>query len=108
MDSLRLVHVPVQPLHGDPHIDGNCCARLRDPCSLTSRQLASARRSGTYHHSVESVASFYPPIDTELLEILSLTRSVCVATWCWMQPERAPEDEEGAHFHLSPLRKEVQ
>jgi hypothetical protein len=34
-------------------------------------------------------------------------RSLCVAVWCWAQPERAPEVDEAADVHLRLLRGET-
>lgn len=44
------------------------------------------------------------PADRELLELLERARSLCVAVWCWVQPERAPEVAGAASFHLRLLR----
>jgi hypothetical protein len=34
--------------------------------------------------------------DRARLELLRQLRSLCVAVWCWLQPERAPEVAEAA------------
>ncbi len=52
-----------------------------------------------------SVAACYPDVDWILLDLLSDARSFTVATWCWMQPGRAPEVREAARHHLERLRE---
>ena len=42
--------------------------------------------------------------DRDLLANLRRLRSVCVAVWCSVQPDRAPEVAEAADFHLRALR----
>jgi len=43
--------------------------------------------------------------DSQLLALLRRLRSVCVAVWCSVQPERAPEVAEAAAFHLRLQRE---
>ena len=41
----------------------------------------------------------------ELLAVLRDLRSVCVAVWCWADPDRAPEKREAAAYHLRRLQE---
>ena len=50
-------------------------------------------------------AALFPELDPEALEVASRLVSACVATWCWVQPGRAPEVDEAARFHLRRLRE---
>lgn len=102
--SIQSFDFPVQPLHGDPHLDGNVLRTADGPLFIDFEASCIGPKEWDLSSLGGGVASFYPPIDSALLEILSLTRSLCVAAWCWMQPERAPEVEEAARFHLSRLR----
>jgi hypothetical protein len=45
-----------------------------------------------------------PQLDKRLIEILGSFKSLCVAVWCWSQPNRAPEVREAAKYHLGRLR----
>jgi hypothetical protein len=105
--SIRSLDFPVRPLHGDPHLDVNVLRTAKGPVFIDFEASCVGPKEWDLSSLGEEVASFYPPIDSALLEVLSLTRSLCVATWCWMQPGRAPEVDEAAHFHLSRLRNAV-
>jgi hypothetical protein len=105
--SIKSFDFLVRPLHGDPHLDGNLLRTAEGPLFVDFEASCFGPKEWDLSSLGEEVASFYPPVDSALLEIMSLTRSLCVVTWCWTQPERAPEVEEAAHFHLSRLRKEV-
>jgi len=50
------------------------------------------------------VLGFFPDADRALISTLRRMRSVCVATKCWVAPERAPEVREAANVHLMLLR----
>jgi hypothetical protein len=56
------------------------------------------------HRFAREVAMNYLGADVALVDQLREARSLCVAAWCWMHPERAPEVKEAAHFHLNVLR----
>jgi len=107
LDSLGAFDFPVQPLHGEPHPEGNVLRTAEGPVFVDFEAACIGPKEWDLSSLGREVASFYPPTNSALLEILSLTRSLCVAAWCWMQPERAPEVEEAAHFHLSRLRNAV-
>jgi hypothetical protein len=47
----------------------------------------------------------FAPFDDDLLRILEVARSVCVATWCWRDPDRNPEMREAAEYHLARVRE---
>jgi len=104
LDSLGAFDFPAQPLHGEPHLDGNILRTAEGPVFVDFEAACIGPKEWDLTSLGGEVASFYPPSDSALLKILNLTRSLCVATWCWMQPERAPEVEEAAYFHLSRLR----
>jgi hypothetical protein len=91
-----------RPLHGEAHL-GNV---VRTGAGLRWFDFESACRG-----PVEWDASTLPEgargafdVDQGLLELLGRARSLCVAVWCWVQPERAPVVAEAAHVHLRLLR----
>lgn len=104
LDSLRALELHQHPLHGDPHLDGNVLFTTGGPLFIDFEAACLGPKEWDLSSLPASVASFYPHVNSSLLESLRLTRSLCVAAWCWMQPDRAPEVEEAAHFHLSRLR----
>jgi hypothetical protein len=104
LNSLQTLDFPVQPLHGDPHLDGNILRTADGPVFIDFEASCTGPKEWDLSSLGGEVASFYSTVDFALLEILSLTRSLCVTALCWMQPERAPEVEEAAYFHLSRLR----
>lgn len=46
----------------------------------------------------------YGAIDPSLLSLMTTARIFCVTTWCWTQPDRAPEVREAAEYHLERLK----
>jgi len=108
LDSLQAIDAPVQPLHSDPHVDGNVLSTTAGPVFVEFEAACIGPKEWDLSSLGREVAVFYPPVDFGLLETLRLVRSLCVATWCWTQPERAPEVEEAARYHLTRLRKKMQ
>ena len=51
-------------------------------------------------------ASFFPRVDHDLLALLRVLNSACVATWCWSRPEY-PEMRSHAEFHLERVKQAV-
>jgi hypothetical protein len=47
----------------------------------------------------------YGTVDRSLLSLLRTARLLCVTTWCWTQPDRAPEIREAAEYHLKNLKR---
>lgn len=108
LDSIQAFDFPVQPLHGDPHVDGNVLLTSAGPVFVDFEAVCVGPKEWDLSSLGREVTALYPPVDSGLLENLSLARSLCVATWCWMQPERAPEVAEAAGYHLSRLRTKAQ
>jgi molybdopterin-guanine dinucleotide biosynthesis protein A len=101
LDAFRL---PERALHGGPH-DANLL-RTRD--GLRWIDLDSACRGPLEWDAAfltPEAAALFPELDPEALEVASRLVSACVATWCWVQPGRAPEVDEAARFHLRRLRE---
>jgi hypothetical protein len=101
-EALSLRRFEERPLHGEAHL-GNA---LRATDGLRWFDFESACRG-----PVEWDVTTLPErgrgayeVDAGLLQLLGRARSLCVAVWCWVQPDRAPEVTEAAHVHLRLLR----
>lgn len=95
--------IDAQPLHGEPHLDGNILQTNRGPLLIDFEGACV----GPYEWdltSLEPARPRYPGVNSDLIAGLSRMRSLCVTTWCWMQYGRAPEVNEAAHVHLRYLR----
>lgn len=102
--SLQRVQLASFPLHGDPHLDGNILITANGPLFVDFE----AACFGPYEWDLTSLGQArlaYPDAREDVLRILQTMRSLCVATWCWMQYGRAPEVTEAAHVHLQLLRE---
>ena len=103
-EELENESIPSYPLHGDPHLDGNVLLSDEGPLFVDFE----AACIGPYEWdltALERARSGYPEVRGDLLSVLSKMRSLCVATWCWMQYGRSPEVTEAAHVHLRFLRE---
>jgi Ser/Thr protein kinase RdoA (MazF antagonist) len=97
-----------QPLHGDPHTDGNVLTTRGGPLFVDFEAACIGPVEWDLSALPEEVARAYRPSpDAALLDLLRSMRSVCVAAWCSMQPERAAELERAARWHLETLRERV-
>lgn len=82
-EELHAFHFVVHPLHGEPHFDGNVLRTAEGPVFIDFEAACTGPKEWDLAALPREVATFYPPINTALLEVLELTRSLCVATWCW-------------------------
>ena len=94
-----------RPLHGGPHLDGNVLSTNAGPRFIDFEAARIGPREWDLAYLPSEVAASFPYVDEDLLEALGAVTSLCVATWCWMQPQRAPEVAEAAAFHLNVLRR---
>ncbi|MBA3717909.1 MAG: aminoglycoside phosphotransferase family protein [Actinobacteria bacterium] len=101
-DALALQRFEERPLHGEAHL-GNV---LRAADGLRWFDFESACR-GPVEWDVTTLPEHGRgayEVDGELLRLLGRARSLCVAAWCWVQPDRAPEVAQAARVHLRLLR----
>jgi hypothetical protein len=52
------------------------------------------------------IAQYFEHVDWDLLAVLRQMRSLCVATWCWLDPDRAPVLRDAGTYHLSLLKED--
>ena len=106
-DRLRMLlaaaAVTPVPVHGDPHL-GNVLITSSGPL-WTDWEPACVGPLEWDHSCLPGTSAVSPIVDQEMLALLRDLRSVCVAVWCWADPDRAPEKREAAEFHLHRLRE---
>jgi hypothetical protein len=90
-------------LHGDSHL-GNV---LVTPNGLRWTDFESACM-GPHEWDLTCLPRTsliaFPEADQDLYAVLDDLRSLCVAVWCWVEPDRSPEKREAAEYHLRHLR----
>jgi Phosphotransferase enzyme family len=103
-EKIGLADLNYQPLHGECH--------LRQAVASTSGILwldFEAACMGPKEWDLvafddESIGA-YGTVDPSLVALLRTARLFCIVTWCWTQPDRAPEVREAAEYHLAHLKK---
>ena len=91
-------------IHGDPHL-GNVLMTPRGPRWTDWESVCLGPLEWDLACLPESTLAIVPAVNTELLAVLRDLRSVCVAVWCWAEPDRAPEKRQAAEYHLRRLRE---
>ena len=90
-------------LHGEPH-DGNLLATPNGPRWIDLEAVCLGPLEWDLAFLDEDAVSFFPNVDHELLALLRVLNSACVATWCWSRPEY-PEMRWHAEFHLERVKE---
>lgn len=90
-------------LHGDPHL-GNVLITSNGPRWTDWESVCVGPVEWDLSCLPDNVLDIFGDIDQDLLTLMRDLRSVCVAVWCWADPDRAPEKREAAEFHLYRLR----
>jgi hypothetical protein len=103
---IAMAPLDYQPLHGECHLNQAISS------SSGVRWLDfEAACLGPKEWDLEVLdhvgVSAYGTADTSLLTLLRTARLFCIVTWCWTQPDRAPEVREAAEYHLAQLKKSV-
>jgi len=91
-------------LHGDPHL-GNVLMTSTGPRWTDWESACIGPVEWDLACLPETAPAIVPPVNAELLAVLRDLRSVCVAVWCWAEPDRAPEKRQAAEYHLRRLRE---
>ncbi len=105
---IRGLHLPAAtPLHGDPHLDGNVLVTAAGPIFVDFEGACTGPPEWDLTALPREVAMNYGGADIDLADQLREARSLAVTAWCWMHPDRSPEIEEAAHFHLNVLKAAV-
>jgi len=92
-------------LHGEPHA-GNLLLTPSGPrwIDFESACLGPQEWDLTVLPD-EIVARYFADVDWNLLAVLQQMRSLCVAVWCWVDPDRAPILRKAGTHHLNVLRE---
>jgi len=90
-------------IHGDPHL-GNVLMTPEGPRWTDWESACVGPLEWDLSFLPEMSRAVVPAVNEELLAVLRDLRSVCVAVWCWAEPDRAPEKREAAEYHLRRLR----
>jgi len=91
-------------IHGDPHL-GNVLMTPGGPRWTDWESACVGPLEWDLASLPETALAAVPAVNRELLAVLGDLRSVCVAVWCWAEPDRAPEKREAAEYHLRRLRE---
>lgn len=95
---------PSRPLHGEPHA-GNLLLSVTGPRWIDFESACLGPQEWDLTVLDDEVAArYFPEIDWALLALLRQLRSLCVAVWCWLDPDRAPILREAGTYHLGLLR----
>ncbi len=95
-----------RPLHGEPH-SGNVLATPEGPCWIDFEAACLGPLEWDVACLGGEALRHFPHVDHDLLELMGRLRSLCVAVWCSMNPDRAPELREAAEHHLQRLRADA-
>ena len=91
-------------IHGDPHL-GNVLMTSSGPRWTDWESACIGPLEWDLACLPETALGIVPAVNAELLAVLRDLRSVCVAVWCWAEPDRAPEKRQAAEYHLRRLRE---
>jgi hypothetical protein len=106
-DLLRAISsldATVQVLHGEPH-SGNLLLSPGGPrwIDLESACLGPQEWDLTVLPD-HIIPRYFEDVNWDLLTVLRRMRSLCVAAWCWLDPDRAPVLREAGTYHLYLLK----
>lgn len=92
-------------LHGEPH-SGNLLSTPHGLRWIDLEGVCVGPLEWDLAFIDEEAASFFPEADPDLLALLRILNSACVATWCWSRPEY-PEMRWHAEHHLEKVKQAV-
>jgi len=93
-----------QPLHGECHLR----QAISTPSGVRWLDFEAAclgPKEWDLAALDEQGVNAYGTADPSLLALLRTARLFCIVTWCWTQPDRAPEVREAAEYHLAHLKR---
>jgi hypothetical protein len=93
-----------QPLHGECHI-GQAISSASGVRWLDFEAACTGPKEWDLAALDEEGVSAYGTADPSLLALSRTARLFCIVTWCWTQPDRAPEVRAAAEYHLAYLKQ---
>jgi Ser/Thr protein kinase RdoA (MazF antagonist) len=100
LSGFAIVH---SPLHGESHMR-NLLVAAAGPRWIDFEAACRGPQEWDLAALPDEATVAFPHLDQDLLALLRTLRSLCVAVYCWLQPDRAPEVREAATYHLHQLR----
>jgi hypothetical protein len=102
-DAIRTRQFKSQPLHGE------CNGQQTIPSAagvvwLDFEAACTGPKEWDLATLDEQAVDAYGGGDSLLMPLMRTARTLCVTTWCWTQPDRAPEVREAAEYHLDRLK----
>lgn len=106
-DEVAGVQYHSRPLHSEPH-SGNLLLSPHGPRWIDFESACSGPAEWDLTVLPDDVVRrHFADVDYDLLRILKRMRSLVVATWCWLDPDRDPLLREAGTFHLRLLRSQA-
>jgi hypothetical protein len=102
--DIGMASLDYQPLHGECHLN----QAISSPSGVRWLDFEAAclgPKEWDLAALDQEGVSAYGTADPSLLALLRTARLFCIVTWCWTQPDRAPEVREAAEYHLAHLKK---
>jgi hypothetical protein len=96
-----------QPLHGECHV-GQTISTPSGVRWLDFENACMGPKEWDLAALDEEGVNAYGTVDPSLLALSRAARLFCIVTWCWTQPDRAPEVREAAEYHLARLKQHLQ
>jgi len=93
-----------QPLHGECHM-GQAISSPSGIRWLDFEAACVGPKEWDLAALDEEGVRAYGTADPSLLALSRTARLFCIVTWCWTQPDRAPEVREAAEYHLAHLKQ---
>jgi hypothetical protein len=104
--DIGMASLNYQPLHGECHV-GQAISSPSGVRWLDFEAACMGPKEWDLAALDEEGVSAYGPADQSLLALSRTARLFCIVTWCWTQPDRAPEVREAAEYHLAHLKKSI-
>jgi hypothetical protein len=104
--DIETVSLNYQPLHGECHL-GQAISTPSGVRWLDFEAACLGPKEWDLAALDEEGVSAYGTADQSLLALSRTARLFCIVTWCWTQPDRAPEVREAAEYHLAHLKTSI-
>jgi len=104
--KIGAVSLNYQPLHGECHL-GQAVSSPSGVRWLDFEAACVGPKEWDVAAFDEEGVSAYGTADPALLALSRTARLFCIVTWCWTQPDRAPEIREAAEYHLAYLKTSI-
>ncbi len=104
--DFRTLSLNHQPLHGECHL-GQAISTPAGVRWLDFENACIGPKEWDLAALDEEGVNVYGTADPSLLALSRTARLFCIVSWCWTQPDRAPEVREAAEYHLAHLKQHL-